>query len=257
MKPLVAKIKPAKGVSSLLHVAVLLAFALLLFVLVRLDNFNLLAFMLVALSKWRMFVVRPRFWPANIRANAIDIVVGISLLVFMIQAPGVGWQLLWTAAYAAWLIFLKPGSTILYTSLQATVGFIVGLQAIYVAWGGEPLYVLVASTGLLCFFAARHFFDSFDEPYARLLSYLWGYFGAALMWLLGHMLVVYPRHAGYIAQPLLLLVVIGVGLAGSYYLDHFDRFSKDIRRQILFVCMGVVIILLGSLYYEGSRLLIR
>jgi len=257
MKPLVAKIKPARGVSSLLHGILLFAFALLLFVLVRLDNFDLLAFMLVALSKWRMFAVRPRFWPANIRANAIDIIVGLSSLVFMIQAPSVLWQLLWAAVFAAWLILLKPGSTLLHTSLQALVGFVFGLQAVYVAWGGEPLYVLVLATGLVCFFAARHFFDSFDEPYARLLSYLWGYFGATLMWLLGHMLVVYPRHAGYVAQPLLFLTVIGAGLAGAYYLDHFDRFSRYIKRQILFVSVGIVLILLISLYYEGSQLLLR
>jgi len=137
------------------------------------------------------------------------------------------------------------------------VAFVIGLQAVYVAWGGEPLYVLVLATGLVCFLAARHFFDSFDEPYARLLSYLWGYFGAALTWLLGHMLVVYPRHTGYIAQPLLFLTVIGVGLAGAYYLDHFDRFGRYIKKQILLVSVGVLVILLVSLYYEGSQLLLR
>jgi hypothetical protein len=257
MKPLVAKIKPTRGVSSLLHNGLLLAFALLLFVLIRLDNFDLLAFMLIALSKWRMFAVRPRFWPANIRANAVDIIVGVSVLVFMIQAPSVGVQLLWTFVYAGWLIVLKPGSTVVYTSIQAMVGFVFGLQAIYIAWGGAPLYALVLATGLLCFLVARHFFDSFDEPYARLLSYLWGYFGAALMWLLGHMLIVYPRHAAYVAQPLLFLVVIGAGLAAAYYLDHFDRFSTESKRQILLVSVGMVTILLVSLYYEGGKLLVQ
>src|SRR6185436_9225477 len=121
--------------------------ALLLFVLVRLGNFNLLAFTLVALSKWRMFAVRPRSWPAKIRANAVDIIVGLAVLVFMIQASSVFWQLSWTAVYAAWLIVLKPGSTLVYTSLQAAVAFVIGLQAVYVAWGGEPLYVLVLATG--------------------------------------------------------------------------------------------------------------
>lgn len=256
MKPLVARIKPVRGVSSLLHFGLLLGFPLILFVLIRLD-FVPLAFILIGLSKWRMFAVRPRFWLVNIRANAIDIIVGLSTLVFMTQTSSASWQFVWALAYAAWLILLKPRSNVLYTSLQAGVGFIVGLMAIYIAWGGTPLSVLVLASGTVCFLAARHFFDSFDEPYARLLSYLWGYFGAALTWLLGHMLVVYPHQTGYVSQPLLFLSVIGVGLAAAYYLDHFDRFGDYIKRQILFVSGGIVVLLIISLYYEGSNLLLR
>ncbi len=256
MKPLVAKIKPARGVSTFLHFGLLLGFPVVLFVLVRLD-FIALACILIALSKWRMFAVRPRFWLANIRANAVDIIVALSTLVFMSQTSSASWQFVWAMGYAAWLLFLKPGSTVLYTSLQAAVAFVAGLMAVYIAWGDSPLYVLVLATGTVCFLAARHFFDSFDEQYARLLSYLWGYFGAALTWLLGHMLIVYPRETGYISQPLLLLTVLGVGLAAAYYLDHFDRFAGYIKRQMLFVSGGVVLLLLVSLYYEGGNLLIR
>lgn len=256
MKPLVTKLKPARGVSTLLHSGLLLAFPLILFVLVRLENFTPLAFILIGLSKWRMFAVRPRFWPANIRANAIDIIVAVSIVVFMLKTPSASWQFVWALVYAGWLIALKPGSTVLYTSLQAVAGFVAGLMAVYIAWGAAPLYVLVLATGAVCFLAARHFFDSFDEPYARLLSYLWGYFGAAIMWPLGHMLVVYP-HQGYIAQPILFLGVLGVGLAAAYYLDHFDRFAGYVKRQMLFMSCGVIALLLISLYYEGTRLLIR
>lgn len=256
MKPLVARIKPVKGVSSLLHNGLLLVFPIILFVLVRLD-FVPLAFILVALSKWRMFVVRPRFWLANIRSNAVDIMVGLSTLVYMTQTGSAAWQFFWAMLYAAWLIFLKPGSSVSYTSLQAGVGFITGLMALFIAWSGAPLYVLVSAAGLVCFLSARHFFDSFDEPYSRLLSYLWGYVGAALVWVLGHLLVVYPGEAGYVTQPMLFLLVVGLALASAYYLDHFDRLAGYFKRQLLFVGGGIVLLLLVSLYYEGHNLLIR
>ena len=256
MKPLVARIKPVKGVSSLLHNGLLFIFPLILFVLVRLD-FVPLAFILVALSKWRMFVVRPRFWLANIRSNAVDIMVGLSTLVYMTQTGSASWQFIWAVVYAAWLILLKPGSSVLYTSLQAGVGFVTGLMALFRAWSGAPLYVLVSAAGLVCFLSARHFFDSFDEPYSRLLSYLWGYFGAALVWILGHLLVVYPGESGYVTQPMLFLIVLGVALASAYYLDHFDRLATYVKRQLLFVGGGIVLLLLVSLYYEGHNLLIR
>ncbi len=256
MRPLVAKIKPIRGISALLHFGLLFLFPMLLFVLVRLE-FVPLAFIVVGLSKWRMFAVRPRFWLANVRANAVDITVGASSLIFMTQTSSFLWQFIWAIVYAAWLIFLKPGSTVLYTSLQAAVGFLAGLLALYTAWPGAPLYWLVLGTGGICFLAARHFFDSFDEPYARLLSYLWGYFGAALMWLLGHLLIVYPRKTGLITQPLLFLTVIGFAMATAYYLDHFDRFATFFKKQLMIVSSGIILLLVVSLFYEGSKLLLR
>lgn len=241
MRPLVAKIKPVKGFSSFLHIGLLLALPLVLFVLVRLQTFVQLAFILIVLSKWRMFAVRPRFWLANVRANSVDLIVGFSALVFMIHTGSAFWQFVWALAYGAWLIFLKPGSDTLKTSMQAGVGFIAGLMAIFLAWSASPLYGLVLATGVLCYLAARHFFDSFDEPYARLLSYLWGYFGAALVWLLGHWLLFY----GAVSQPTVILVALGTGLATLYYLDHFDRLSAQLQRQIVSIMFALMVIVLA------------
>lgn len=249
MRPLVAKIKPVRGVSALAHYGLLLIFPLLIFVMVRLD-FVPLAFILVILSKWRMFAVRPRFWLANIRANAIDITVGISALVFMTQTSSFLWQFVWAAAYALWLIVLKPRSSVFYISLQALVGFFAGLMALYLAWGGAASYVLVLATGLLCYLTARHFFDGFDEPYVRLLSYVWGYFGAALVWVLSHWLLFY----GYVAQPTVLLVCIGAGLATLYYLDHFDRLTALLRRQFV-LGMSAIVVLVLTLSNWGNKII--
>ena len=240
MRPLVAKIKPVKGFSSFLHVLLLLSLPMVLFVLVRLQTFIQLAFILIVLSKWRMFAVRPRFWLANIRANSIDLIVGFSVLAFMVHTGSAMWQFAWALAYAGWLIFLKPGSDVLKTSLQAGVGFVLGLMALYLAWSGNSLALLVLASGVLCYLSARHFFESFDEPYARLLSYLWGYFGAALVWLLGHWLLFY----GFISQPMVILVALGVGLATLYYLDHFDRLSSMLRRQIVFIVAALLVVVL-------------
>jgi hypothetical protein len=187
-----------------------------------------------------MFAVRPRFWPANIRANSIDIIVGFAAILLMMHSPNVAWQLVWAAAYAVWLTVLKPASSILMTSVQAGVGFVAGLSAIFHMIAGAPLFELVLLTGLVCYLAARHFFDSFDEPYAKFLAFLWGYFGAALVWLLGHWLLYY----GIVSQPSLLLDLLGCGLATIYYLDHFDKLSTMLRRQIVFIMTAVVVIVI-------------
>jgi hypothetical protein len=146
------------------------------------------------------------------------------------------WQIVWAVAYGLWLVFLKPGSSTLMISLQALVAQFVGLMALFLVWGGVPIYVLVAMTWLISYFCARHFFMSFDEPYTPLYSHTWGYFSAALVWVLSHWLLFY----GVLAQPTLLLVVIGYGLATMYYLDEHERLSTFWRRQ--FVTMMILII---------------
>lgn len=239
MRPLIAKIKPAKGFSKVVYVIFNVILPLVVFALVRTD-FVQLALAVILLSKWRMFAVRVRFWPVNVRANAVDIIVSISFLIFMVNSGSQLMQLMWTIAYMGWLVLLKPASSNLFVSLQALVGMIVGLMALFVGWEAGPLYGLVVATGLICYLSAHHFFDSFDEPYAKLLSYTWGYFGAALVWVLGHWLLYYS----IVAQPVLLLVSLGVGLGTLYYLDHHDRLSSAIRRQLLFIMGAITLIVI-------------
>ncbi len=248
MRPLVAKIKPATGFANVLHLVLLVVLPFVLFVLIRI-HFVQLAFILIVLSKWRMFAVRFRFWPVNIRANAVDMIVGFSGLALMLQTTSPGLQAIWALLYAVWLIVIKPKSSILMTSVQAAIGFLAGLSALTAAWGGAPLYGLVFVTGIICYLTARHFFDSFEEPYSKLLGYLWGYFGAALMWVLGHWLLFY----GAIAQPTVLLLAVGYGLATLYYLDHFDKLTTMLQRQFIFV-MGAIVVIVLALSNWGNKI---
>lgn len=240
MRLLLRKLKPASGFAHFFHLALLVLLPALIFVLVRLD-FVQLALSIIVLSKWRMFAVRPRFWAANIRANAIDLIVGLSVVLFMQHAGGFGLQLLWAVLYAAWLIYIKPASGTLMITAQAFIGQLAGLMALYLVWDSGPLYGLTLATGVICFLAARHFLDTFDEPYARMLAYIWGYFGAALAWVLGHWLLFY----GVVSQIALLLSALGYGLAVLYYLDHYDRLGKGTRRQIVFIMLAIVVVVLA------------
>jgi hypothetical protein len=239
-----------------LHVAFQLALPAAIFVLSSLSIGIWLPLLVVFLSKWRIFAVRPRFWSANLRANAVDIMVGVSIVLFMAHTDSPGLRLIWAALYAGWLLFVKPRSGILPVSLQSGIGQLAALMALFITWSDGPLIGLVLAVGLICYLAARHFFDSYNEPYARMLSYLWGYFGAALMWVLGHLLIVYPGSDGPIAQPTLFLSVVGYTLAAIYYLEHFDRLSVTVKRELLYLCGGAVAILLVSLFYEGMHLIV-
>ena len=240
-----AKLKPKSGFSHFLHLGLNALLPALLYIMVSMG-FVPLAASLVLLSKWRMFAVRPRYWPANLRANGVDLTVGFATVIFMSNSGTVTWRLVWALAYAVWLIFIKPGSSVWKTSLQAFIAQTAGLMALFMSLGDAPLYVLVAFAWLICYAVARHFFTSFEEPYTALYAHTWGYFAAALVWLLGHWLIFYD----IVAQPTLLLTVIGFGLAALYYLEHTDRLSIMVRRN--FVVMMVAIVLVVILLTDWS-----
>lgn len=240
-RQLAAKIKPATGFSHFFHLLLNILLPVLLYTLIRWGDFVQLGFALILLSKWRMFAVRPRHWPANVRANAVDIMVGMSVLVFMANSGSGMWQLIWAVVYGIWLLFIKPGSSTFMVSMQAAIGQLVALVALFIAWPEAPIAGLVVATWFICYAAARHFLVSFDESLTNLLAHLWGYFAAALVWVLSHWLLFY----GVISQPALLLSVLGFGLAALYYLEKMDRLSTLLRRQFIFVMIAIVVIVIA------------
>src|SRR5581483_3019302 len=161
LTPAVRRLRPTSGIAHSLHLLLLLILPVAAFVLVRLG-FPQLALSIVVLSKWRMFAVKPRFWAANIRANGVDLMVGLSLVLFMIHGSSLGWQLLWTLLYAVWLIVLKPGTSIGLVTTQAFLGQFAALSALYLVWANGPVYGLTVLSGIFCYMAARHFLDAFD-----------------------------------------------------------------------------------------------
>lgn len=238
-KRTIEKVKPKDGFSQIVHIILVSLLPIVAYIFVRID-FAQIAVALVLLSKWRMFSVKARHWPANIRANAIDMIVGVSAVLFMNRTESMSIQLMWVALYAVWLLFIKPKSAEFWVALQAIIGQTVGLMALYTVYGDAPSLTLVIATTLMCYFAARHFFSSFDESMGRTTSYVWAYFAASLSWLLAHWLIYY----GLIAQPVLVLSVVGYGLAGMYYLHHTDRLSKGVQQQFVVVITAILMIVL-------------
>lgn len=227
------------GYAAFLHILLVGALPLLMYILVRID-FAWLAFLLIFLSKWRMFAVKMRHWPANVRANAVDMFVGVSFIIFMIQTDAASLQLFWAALYALWLIVIKPQSTALWTGLQALIAQSVSFIAIFLFWSEASTLTLVFIAWVVAYFSARHFLTAYDEAMARATAYAWAFFVASIAWLSSRWLIFY----GPVAQPALLLSVLGYGLASMYYLEHTDRLSRNIRMQFVGVMTAIVLFLI-------------
>jgi hypothetical protein len=216
-------------------------------VLVRID-FVSLAILLIILSKWRIFAVRPRYWLANVVSSGVDIIVGVALVLFMANTTVAWWQLFWAALYAGWLIGLKPRSDTLSVSIQAVVGQLLGLSILYLKFGDVSLAWLLVGTWTITYLAARHFLTSFEEPQAVLLAHVWGYFSASLAFVLGHWLLFY----GTIAQIIVILTTIGYGLGALYYLQANDRLNPLIQKQLLSIMGAILLIVLLLSDWTGS-----
>jgi hypothetical protein len=242
-----SRIKPVRGFAHLAHLALLFLLPLAVYILVRI-NFVSLAIIVIFLSKWRMFAVRPRYWIANLVANGVDIIVGISLVLFMANTTVVWWQLFWAAAYAGWLTWLKPKSDVLNVSLQAMVGQLLGLFILYLKFGDNSLLLLVVGTWVITYVAARHFLTSFEEPLTALLAHSWAYFSAGLAFILGHWLLFY----GTVPQIIVILTTVGYGLAALYYLDATDRLNSLMQKQLLAIMAAILLIVIVLSDWTGA-----
>lgn len=247
MLQLPAKIKPTRGFSHLAHIVLVSLLPILAYILVRTD-FVGLAILLVILSKWRMFAVRPRYWMANLISNGVDIMVAIALILFMANTVATWWQLFWAALWAGWLIWLKPKYDELSVSIQAMAGQLLGLSILYLKFGDSSLLWLVAGTWLVAYLSARHFLTSFEETYSPLLAHVWAYFAASLAFVLGHWLLFY----GSIAQIIVILTTIGYGLAAMYYLAATDRLTPLLQRQLIGILCAILLIVLVLSDWTGT-----
>jgi hypothetical protein len=239
VKKLKNKLRPKQGFAHYFHIGITALLPLLVFIFVRID-LESVAFALILLSKWRIFAVRPRHWLAHMRTNAVDIVFSLSILAFMTNTSSMSLQLIWVLVYEAWILFIKPGSNVIWVSIQALLAQAFGLTALFVAFDDASLAVYILGVAAILYFSARHFFGSFDEKNYQVYSWTWTLFGVCLAWILGHWLLFY----GPIAQPAVFLSVIGYGLAALYYLAETDKSSKLIERQVIFVMAAVISVLL-------------
>lgn len=160
------------------------ALVAVLFVMSQTIQSPTLAIMIVLLSKWRIFLVRPRYWWVNIQANLVDIVVGISIVTLM-YLPEVHLfsQILLAIQYIVWLLVIKPMSKRWQMMLQSFVAVIYGITALYAVSYEWPVFLVVLLMFVIGYSAARHYLYTYEESQVIFFSSIWGLLFAELGWL--------------------------------------------------------------------------
>lgn len=237
--------------SEVLHIALNVALAAMLFVLVYTGSM-LLAFLLVIVSKWRIMAVRPRYWWANILANIVDVTVSLSavcLLYLAGTAPeySLALQVGIAVLYALWLVVIKPRSSRAWLTVQAGTGLLLGVWALLAFAHVMPdSSIAVLGSFVVAYGAARHVLAGREEIELSLLSMMFGLLVAQVVWVASYWTVAYGAiMLGGLQLPQAAIVVT---LLGFLMLRVYDAFrakksflSVDIIAPAVFVVLVVFI----------------
>lgn len=250
-------VKRRSFINEVVYVTLNIGLAITLMALVRTTGSIWPAFILVLLSKWRVFAVRPQFWFANVQANLVSAIISISYVVFLfvVNSMNIGdFQIIAVQCLLAlldiiWLLFLKPKSKRKYIVAQAAAALFVGITAIYIVafnWAASPVILLVWLVG---YATARHVLSSYDEEsHIILLSLSWGLVLAEIGWLAYHWTIAYQLpFINSILLPQVSIIMASLGFLtyksyNSYY--HYQKIRMgDIILPLVFT-IGVIAVLL-------------
>lgn len=221
--------KPGFDTGDILHIGVNLGFVGVIYAMVVYWGLAPLAVVVVILSKWRVLAVQPRFWLPNIKANLVDIIVGVSTIVLANQTDR-GWiALVWMLLYAGWLLLLKPQTDDLWVGLQAFWAQLLGLLSLFMVASlvRQPFAVCVL-VWLIAWSAARHFFSNYEEPHYRSLGLIWGFLISQLAWVMLHWVQYYVIFDLKIAVIVPVVAIASASMGSIYHAYKNDSLHRGI-----------------------------
>lgn len=232
------------GINALLPLAVLL--------LIRSFDSLYPALVLVLLSKWRILALRPRFWWMSLKANAVDLLFGVSIvgLLAILQSSQASLLLEFAVAvvYGGWLLYLKPRSSQSAILLQAGIAQFVALTTLFNISTLVNDFVIIAGCWVIGYSVARHVLSNYEEEATELFSTIWGLFLAQLGWLLYHWTTIYDIGLPIkLPQISLLVLVIGFTAVRIYTSARASRLTEMmLRLTTIFSIILVLIIIIFS-----------
>lgn len=236
-------------VSELIYILLNVALAVAILVVVWAIESPIAAFALVLLSKWRVLAVRPRYWFANVQANLVDIIVGISVVVLLYAAShALVAQIGLTILYIGWLLYIKPRSKRTFIAVQAGTALFLGVTALMTASYDWIASVVVLAMWLIGYSTARHVLGSYDEAHISFYSLVWGLVMAEIGWLAYHWSFAYGLPGvGSIKLSQAAIVSLAISFVAERvymsFVKHGSVRSADITLPILLSVSLVIVIL--------------
>lgn len=227
--------KRRSRISDVAYIGLNIGLAVVIYLIVATSQSPWLAFLVLMVSKWRVLAVRPRFWFANLVANMVDIIVGVSVIVLLSAASGsTVAQLAITVLYVGWLLFIKPRSRRSYVAVQAAVAIFVGITALSIASYAWDAFFFVMVMWIIGYVVARHVMGSYEEIHATLYSMIVAFVFAEFGWISFHWLMAYPiPKAGAVQFSQLALFTVLLSFIAERAYASYHRHGSVRRADVL------------------------
>lgn len=188
------------ALSTVTHATLNIGLAVMSTVLTVISANWVFAILLVLLSKWRILAVRPRYWWLNLKANLVDLTVGISLALLVYLANPSGglnvWQIALTIIYAVWLVAIKPLSTTRGAELQSLFAIFFGSFVVSLITAQLNPIVGVIVCFIIGYGATRHVLMQGDDHDFTFTTFIFGMMMSELYWICYHWTIAYQLGNG-------------------------------------------------------------
>lgn len=239
-------------VSSFVHVFLNLLLGIGAVLITVLSNSPVLGILLVLVSKWRIFAVRPRYLWLNIKSNLVDLIVGLSVVLLSYFAgPSfmvVDFALM--AFYVIWLLFIKPLSSEWATMLQSLIAVFMGMSAAAIAAAELDAIVIVLAAFVVGYAASRHVLVQSSSHDFTLTTLVCGLVFAEIAWLCQAWGIIYTFGATGIRIPQVAIILTIFAFMYNYVrrvmIKEQDDFRfKQVLGPVLFGAILIGVIVLG------------
>jgi len=245
--------KSRNAVSSVLHVLMNILLGVGSVFATIVSGSWIIGFILVLLSKWRMFAVRPHYLWLNIKSNLVDLIVGFSLvlLTYFSGTSLLPVHYILAATYVLWLTVAKPKTSEIWTRIQALAAIFLGTCAISILCASLDSSLPALLEFIVGYGSARHVLaqnnNMSDSGYPALI---FGVFFAEVALLTHSWTIVYAfMDLGVIIPQLaIILTVFGFMIERIFHAveerDGTLRF-KDVALPISFSLVVLAVVIIG------------
>lgn len=237
--------------STTVHIFMNILLAIGSVLITILSNNPALGLILVIVSKWRVFAVRPRYMWVNIKSNLVDFIVGIStvLIVYSTGASFTPINFILAAFYCIWLLFIKPLSSERANLIQSLIAVFLGTTASTIMTSNLDATILVFLSFLIGYSASRHVLAQTNDKDFTLTTIVCGIIFAEVAWLCHAWNIIYTFGETGIRIPQLTIILTIFAFAYNYARQIIvkkqeDYRFKDIIGPVLFSATLILIIVI-------------
>lgn len=189
---------------------------------------------LVLLSKWRVFAVRRRYLWLNIKANLVDLIVGLAvvLLSYYAGAELMPVHFILMTLAIVWLLIIKPMSSENATLVQSMCAVFLGISATTIMTANADSILAVLLAFLVGYAASRHVLSQTNDADFTLTTLICGMIFAEIALLCHSWAIIYeiswPITTG-IRVPQVAIILTIFTFVYNYVRQAMIRCQEDFR----------------------------